>query len=585
MSEAALYPALSPTSPWYACLYRAPSSEPLPEPPSSTLRALAEDFSPRYACHHDDFVTVDIRGLDRLVGDPRRIGEEIRRSALARGLRVHIGIATTRTAAMVVALAGQGLTVVPRGREAAAIAPMVLGILEKIPEQPPSAPSPPRHGSATHSVTSIQSLGAPKPVKAKHSVSSVISVVKSWGLRTLGELAALPSSELTARLGQHALVWQAIARGQDVGPLVPTLADERFESSIELEWPIEGLEPLSFVLTRLLEPLSTRLERRDRGAAAVHVMLGLVTTPDIQRRDRGDRRENVVQDAASSATSALDVVSVDTYTRSLQLPSPIRDVRALRTLILLDLESHPVDAPIERVTVTIDPTPGRVLQHALFVRAHPTPEQLSTLIARLNALMGEDRVGRPVRVDSYRPGAFTMQPFATEHDGAGAGRTGRAGEAEGGFSHLPDQPQIVSALRRCRRPVPARVVMADDRPVAVTTDRRGFAGGRVLACAGPWRSSGEWWSGRAGEAGRPDGAGRASRTGETDPVGVADRVGRTGEVGRTGKHLPYPPDRFHPPDQASWNRDEWDISLSDGGMYRIFQDRDTDRWFIDAIVD
>ncbi len=123
-------------------------------------------------------------------------------------------------------------------------------------------------------------------------------------------------------------------------------------------------------------------------------------------------------------------LSDDTYTRSLQLPSPIRDVRALRTLILLDLESHPAAAPIERVTVTIDPTPGRVLQHALFVRAHPTPEQLSTLIARLNALMGEDRVGRPARVDSYRPGAFAMQPFATEHSRAGeAGQAGGAGRA------------------------------------------------------------------------------------------------------------------------------------------------------------
>src|SRR6185503_20750740 len=90
--------------------------------------------------------------------------------------------------------------------------------------------------------------------------------------------------------------------------------------------------------------------------------------------------------------------------------------RTLRTLILLDLESHPPAAPIEWVTVVIDPTPGRVLQHALFVRAHPTAEQLSTLIARLNALMGEDRVGRPSVVDSYRPGAFGTEPFPVHDD-------------------------------------------------------------------------------------------------------------------------------------------------------------------------
>ena len=94
----------------------------------------------------------------------------------------------------------------------------------------------------------------------------------------------------------------------------------------------------------------------------------------------------------------------------------MRDVRALRTLALLDLESHPPAAAIDRVTIVIDPTPGRVLQHTLFTRAQPTPEQLSTLLARLGALMGQDRVGAPATVDSYRPGAFAMKPFAADHE-------------------------------------------------------------------------------------------------------------------------------------------------------------------------
>jgi hypothetical protein len=44
-------------------------------------------------------------------------------------------------------------------------------------------------------------------------------------------------------------------------------------------------------------------------------------------------------------------------------------------------------------------------------------------------------------------------------------------------------------------------------------------------------------------------------------------------------HLP------HQPHQAGWDRDEWDVALSDGAVYRVFRDRDRDRWFIDAIVD
>src|SRR5206468_10909497 len=237
-----------------------------------------------------------------------------------------------------------------------------------------------------------------------------------------------------------------IARGDDIRPLVPTLEAERFESSLELEWPIEGLEPLSFVLTRLLEPLSTRLERCDRGAAVLHVLLRLVT-----RDPSGAGWEE--------------------HARRLQLPTPMRDVRTLRTLALLDLESHPPAAAVDRVTIVIDPTPGRVLQHTLFTRAQPTPEQLSTLVARLGALMGQDRFGAPAIVDSYRPGAFAIRPFATSHDDHRKDRHDRkenlqssrlrspqeqasvgvaCQSAEGAtVTALSHQP-LISAIRRCR---------------------------------------------------------------------------------------------------------------------------------------
>src|SRR5262249_38572812 len=175
------------------------------------------------------------------------------------------------------------------------------------------------------------------------------------------------------------------------------------------------------------------------------------------------------------------------------------------TLALLDLESHPPAAAIDRVTITIDPTPGRVLQHTLFTRPHPTPEQLSTLLARLGALIGQDRIGTPALVDSYRPGAFEMKSFAIEHDHDDQRRArrdrrvieGSAGSAGGSALN------VVTALRRCRQPVPARVAVdADQRPVRVTTDRRGFAGGGVTTCVGPWRTSGEWWETWAGRAGK-----------------------------------------------------------------------------------
>jgi protein ImuB len=515
----------------YACIYRPPLTEPAASA-SGTLAAVAGQFSPRYERHHDDLVSIDVSGLDRLLGPPRVIGEELRREAAARGIRAHVAVARTRMAALVVALARPGLTVVPPGDEAAALAPVRLELLEQIAEDGT------QRAHSPHTTTTPKSFAA-----------LAVVAFKKWGLKTLGEVAALPAADLVSRLGRRALEWQAIARGDDIRPLVPTLAEERFESSIDLEWPIEELEPLSFVLTRLLEPLSTRLERRDRGAAVLHVLLQLVTRVPV----------TALTASAPGGPGPAGWERV-VYARRLELPSPMRDVRTLRTLALLDLESHPPDAAVDRVTIVIDPTPGRVLQHTLFTRAHPTPEQISTLLARLGALIGQDRFGTPATVDTYRPGAFVMAPFRTEHDDQRrTDEPRRETFSEHSAVSAVSALNVVSALRRCRHPVPARVAVAGGRPVRVTTDRRGFTGGAVVRAAGPWRTSGEWWATGAGGSGRAGGAG-----GETSVSSVP------------ASHPLYP---------ARWNRDEWDVSLSDGAMYRIFQDRETEGWFIDAIVD
>jgi protein ImuB len=315
----------------------------------------------------------------------------------------------------------------------------------------------------------------------------LLATLSRWGLKTLGDLTALPPAQLSERLGQDGVALQRLARGEDEGPLVPLLPDERFEACLDLEWPIDGLEPLSFVLGRLLDPVCEHLERRGRAAAATVVELRLT--------------------------------SRDMYVRRLQLPVPLRDARVLRTLMLLDLESHPPGAGIDAVTVRLEPTPGRVLQYSLIERAQPAPEQISTLIARLTALMGQDRCGSPQLLDTYRPGAFTMAPFAVDQ---------RAGSSKPlpsvGFTTPP------VALRRYRQPVPIRVAIEQNRPARVMSDRVGLAAGHVEACAGPWRTSGEWWT---------DG----------------------------------------------WHRDEWDVALDDGTVCRIFRDRETKGWFMDAIMD
>ncbi len=85
-------------------------------------------------------------------------------------------------------------------------------------------------------------------------------------------------------------MWQTLARGGDIRPMVPWVDDVPFEAALELEWPIEGLEPLSFVLARLLEPLAERLERADRGAAVMYTSLRLTSRTSSRARCTCRRR-------------------------------------------------------------------------------------------------------------------------------------------------------------------------------------------------------------------------------------------------------------------------------------------------------
>jgi protein ImuB len=421
---------------------------------------------------------VDVGGLGRLLGDGDAIGAELARAAASHRLDIRIAIAPTQTAARLLAIGYSGLTV-RSGDVAAAVAPLPLDtlcVLTNEEEDP--------HANAAR-------------LKA---TASRLETFRRWGLATLGDIAALPSAELSGRIGQEGLALQQLARAVDRQPLVPDPEVPRFMESIELEWPIDALEPLSFVLARLLDPLSSAMERADRGAAALRLDLRLV-----------DRT---------------------THARVVPLPAALRDAKVLRTLLLLDLESHPPAAGIDRVTVEIDPAPARIVQYSLLERAMPSPETLATLTARLGALVGESRIGSPVLLDTWRPDGFEMRRFDPVCAEFRSSNTMR--EPAEWRSEQASFARDGRVMLRCfRPPVAVRVTLERGRPVRVAIDRRGMPGGHVEQAAGPWRTSGAWWH-------------TASR---------------------------------------AWDRDEWDAALSDGSICRLFHDRITDRWFIDGIVD
>ena len=400
-----------------------------------TLLAIAQDFSPRVLRASDREILLDVSGLGRLIGDPPAIRRELRRAIADAGADAFVAIAPTQTAARLLAAARVDGAI--EGSPDALIARLPVALLAPVETLPPAM--------------NHRDRARPYDTFAR------------WGIATLGDLAALPAAELSSRLGRRGVALQRLARGRDPRPFVPDPGTPRFMDRLELEWPIEALEPLSFVLARLLEPLSAALERADRGAAAIRLELRLT-----------DRR---------------------TDARVLQLPAPMRDPRVLRTLLLLDLEANPPSAAIDIVAIELDPAPARITQFSLLARALPSPETLSTLTARLSALAGESRVGSAALIDSHAPDAFVMERFAPADAARDAlvGAPGAAGASGAGATGA----QGALVLRRRRMPPAIRVSVEQGRPVYLAPSRRGVPYGAIVQAAGPWRSSGCWWGSSA----------------------------------------------------------------------------------------
>jgi protein ImuB len=381
----------------YGCLH-----SPGPLPSEGALLDLARAFTPRVEGLGPS-VLLDLHGLGRVWDSPVVLGRSLIDAGRARGLDLQAALAWTRVAALVAARGCAGLTLVAPGREADVLAPLPLDLL---------------------------------PLDSERR-----ELFRRWGLTRLGELAALPAVGLAERLGPDGPRLRRMARGEDDLPLVATPRPQSFECTLELEWPVDGLEPLSFLLGRVLESLCGDLRARGRRAA------GMV----------------------------LDLVLVDRrlYRRVLKPAAPSADPRTWRTLLLLDLEAHPPDEAIAQVAVRAEATPARVVQFSLLDPAQPSPERLAETLARLQEWTAAGRAGAPALVDTHRPGAFVMGTFSPAAPVAGA-------------PHPP--PRL--ALRAFRPPLPAQVSLREGEPAFVSAP--GIRGA-VVDRAGPWRASGDWW--------------------------------------------------------------------------------------------
>src|SRR5258706_13272157 len=141
---------------------------------------IGEEFSSRFERHGDDLVSIDIGGLERLLGPPRAIGEATRRTLAVNGVRAHVAIARIRMSALVLAHACPGLTVVDPGKEADALAPLAVSVLRRVTPGNERASVGPGSGRRVADKREDAAL-----------FESALRAIEHWGIGTLGELAAL----------------------------------------------------------------------------------------------------------------------------------------------------------------------------------------------------------------------------------------------------------------------------------------------------------------------------------------------------------------------------------------------------------
>ncbi len=400
----------------YACLHG-----------QGDLIAIAQEFSPAVEVTALGTVTFAVDGLYRLFGLPQEIAAAIARRLRETATKASLAVADNPDAAICAARGFSGVSIIPHGDEGKFLASLPVTLLD------PSL--------------------------------DLLETLERWGIRRFHELAALPPLGIAERLGAEGLRLRELARGEAERKLLSIQDPLRFEEEIELEYPVDLLEPLAFLLARMINGLATRLATR------------ALATNELRLRLRLEDRT--------------------THERTLRLPVPSLDTKAFLKLMQLDLEAHPPAAPVVHLWMGVNPVKPQAAQNGLFLPVAPEPVKLELTIARIQAIVGEGRVGTPELLDTHRPDAF---------------RLGRMDGTRGSRADLGACPTRLS-IRLFRPPRPAQVTLAAGQPGFVAA---GGIRGKVLEYAGPWRTSGDWWT--------------------TDP----------------------------------WQRDEWDIALSDGALYRLY---------------
>jgi protein ImuB len=428
--------------------HRAPAQE---KAAHAALLDLGWSISPRVENAAPDTVVLDLAGLNSLFGSDQIIAQELLSRAALLGLAANIAVAASIDVAIVASRGFSGVTVLAPGEEATRLGLLSVAVLL------PSA--------------------------------EFLETLDRWGIRTCRDLAALPPLDLSERLGQEGVRLHQLAGGSACRSLVLAEPGVHFEEELDLDTPEEELEPVSFLLGRLLDQLCSRLQARSLAVTAIHLKFILF---DLFEKDP----EIISKNSAPGVDPKI-------YTKCLTLPVAMRDSKMLLKLLRLQLQADPPPGSVIKIILSADPARRRAAQTGLFVPSSPDPEKFDLTVARLAKLVGENNLGSPELVDSHRPGQFRMARFIPPSPDNRPQRKNKPGPSkmpsavkntpqnEAGQGSISPPRRSSQGFRVFRPRLPVKIELRDERPGRIF-----FRGvyGQITAVSGPWRTSGDWWN-------------------------------------------------------------------------------------------
>ncbi|UCE25250.1 MAG: DNA polymerase Y family protein [Candidatus Zixiibacteriota bacterium] len=292
------------------------------------------------------------------------------------------------------------------------------------------------------------------------------------GLKTIGQVAAFPSNEMTARFGQEGAVISRLSRGDDTNFFLPEMAHVKISARVSLFEPLQSTQAIIAHVEKTLTKLLEKLNRTDRGCREVDIKLHLETNGQM----RTSAAHNTWQKSEQSLHLALKQV----------VGTPHKFIGRL----VNQLNSYRLPAGVMDITITIPEVLPLVSSQMELMRASGSFGQMGTSAAhkfsdnaRINSELRQVRLMFPAIHNAVIPdNNFGFYPVDQKNKSSKADKTGDA------------------CCQYSLNPIAGLRLVSPAQKASVVTGRKKLRQLRlnnhtkpIIGQNGPWELSGEWW--------------------------------------------------------------------------------------------